>query len=220
MISLSDLDEYYRQFLAIMMYLRSKNRLSEAEQSRTFVRGFPPTLWSVILQRLQLKLPDHFPDDPYPLESIHEVARFTLHGTPASATTSTMSTQVVATSQASAPVEVKMEEFTTILERITESFVKALAAASTARASDRPPRPPQSGTRSNNCHFCNLPAIMVAIARPQQITLSRVNASVTSKDVLCYHQGHSFLATYQASALKSASTNGTIATPVRSLQGS
>jgi hypothetical protein len=26
-----------------------------------------------------------------------------------------------------------------------------------ARASDRPPRPPQSGLHSNNCHFCNLP---------------------------------------------------------------
>jgi hypothetical protein len=156
-ISLSDLGEYYRQFLAITTYLRSKNRLSEAEQSRAFVRGFPPTLWSVISQRLQLKLPDHFPDDPYPLDSIHEAARFALHGTPASATTSVMSTQVVPTSQTSAPVEVKMEEFTTILERITESFVKALTAASSARASDRPPRPPQSGPRSNNCHFCDLP---------------------------------------------------------------
>jgi hypothetical protein len=57
-----------------MTYLRGKNRLSEAEQSRAFVRGFPPTLWSVISQRLQLKLPNHFPDDPYPLESIHEAA--------------------------------------------------------------------------------------------------------------------------------------------------
>jgi hypothetical protein len=68
-----------------------------------------------------------------------------------------MSTQVVPTSQTSTPVKVKTEEFMTILEHITESFVKALTAASSARASDRPPRPPQSRPRSNNCHFCDLP---------------------------------------------------------------
>jgi hypothetical protein len=73
-ISLSNLGEYYRQFLTITTYLRSKNCLSEAEQSHAFVQGLPPTLWSVISQRLQLKLPDHFPDDPYPLKSIHEAA--------------------------------------------------------------------------------------------------------------------------------------------------
>jgi hypothetical protein len=129
-----------------------------------------------------------------------------------------MSTQVVSTSPTSTPVEVKTEEFTTILERITESFVKALTAASSARASDRPPRSPQSGPHLNNCHFCDLPTIMVTIVKSQQITLSRVNASITLKDVLPYHQAHSFLATYQASALRSALTNGTITTPVRQPQ--
>jgi len=73
-ISLGDLGEYYRQFLAITTFLRSKNRLSEAEQSRAFVQGIPADLWRIISQRLQLKLPDHFPDDPYPLESVHEAA--------------------------------------------------------------------------------------------------------------------------------------------------
>jgi hypothetical protein len=51
-ILLSDLGKYYRQFLTITTYLRSKNRLSEAKQSHAFVRGFPLMLWSVILQRL------------------------------------------------------------------------------------------------------------------------------------------------------------------------
>jgi hypothetical protein len=44
-ISLADLGEYYRNFLAITTFLRSKRRLSDAEQSRAFVRGFPPDLW-------------------------------------------------------------------------------------------------------------------------------------------------------------------------------
>ena len=42
-------------------------------------------LWSQVSYRLQLKFPDHFPDDPYTLEQIHDAARFVLHGTTASA---------------------------------------------------------------------------------------------------------------------------------------
>src|SRR6267154_1549276 len=153
-ILLGDLGEYYRQFLAITTFLRSKNRLSEAEQSRAFVRGIPADLWHIISQRLQLKLPDHFPDDLYPLESVHEAARYALHGTPASSATIATSTQLVSTSKAMASGEVKTEELATILERITESFVKALDAATSARSSERAPRAQQSGPRSGNCHFC------------------------------------------------------------------
>src|ERR1700677_3683069 len=64
---LGDLGEYHRQFLAITTFLIEKMQLSTAEQSRAFARGFQAELWSCILQRLQLKLPNHFPDDPYPL---------------------------------------------------------------------------------------------------------------------------------------------------------
>ena len=77
----NDLGNYYRAFFAIMQFLRSKNRLSEAEQSRAFVRGFQPDLWNRVVRRLELKLPDHFPDDPYPLDEIHAAAQFVLHGT-------------------------------------------------------------------------------------------------------------------------------------------
>jgi len=81
-LSLGDLGDYYRQFYTITSFLRSKHRLSEAEQSRAFVRGFQPDLWTRISQRLQLKLPDHFPDNPYALDAIHEAAQYVLHGTP------------------------------------------------------------------------------------------------------------------------------------------
>jgi len=42
-ISLGDLGEYYRQFLAITRFLRSKNRLSEAEQSEPSLEASNPT---------------------------------------------------------------------------------------------------------------------------------------------------------------------------------
>jgi len=149
-ISLGDLGEYYRQFLAITTFLRSKTRLSEAEQSRAFVRGFPPDLWRIISQRLQLKFPDHFPDDPYPLADVHDAVRYVLHGTtstgqPANPTTSSKSSNSTTT----ATTEIKSEELVTVLERITESFIKALSA--TAQQSSRPPRT----TQALNCNFCD-----------------------------------------------------------------
>jgi hypothetical protein len=101
-ISLGDLDEYYRQFLAITTFLRSKTRLSETEQSHAFIHGFPSDLWRIILQRLQLKFPDPFPDDPYPLADVHDAARYVLHGTtstgqPASSATSSTSSNSTTT---------------------------------------------------------------------------------------------------------------------------
>jgi len=43
-LSLGDLGDYYHQFYTITSFLWSKHRLSEAEQSRAFVRGFQPYL--------------------------------------------------------------------------------------------------------------------------------------------------------------------------------
>ena len=80
-LSLADLGRYHREFMAITTFLITKNRILPAEQSRAFARGFPPELWNRVAHRLQLKLPDHFPDDPYTLEEIHDAACFVLHGT-------------------------------------------------------------------------------------------------------------------------------------------
>jgi hypothetical protein len=153
-LSLGDLGEYYRQFYTITTFLIGKRRLSAAEQSRAFVRGFPPDLWSRISQRLQLKLPDHFPDDPYDLGEIHEAAQFVLHGTPSnllippSPPIPPAGSVVASTSNK----EMKVEDIAAMIERITESFVKALAAQGQRGSppGDRPLRPnPTPG-----CNYC------------------------------------------------------------------
>ena len=43
---------------------------------------FSPNFWCIVSQRLQLKNPDHFPDNLYDLKQIHEAAHYILHGTP------------------------------------------------------------------------------------------------------------------------------------------
>ena len=85
--SLADLGKYHRDFVSITTFLIAKNCLAAPEQSCTFTRAFPSELWSQVSYRLQLKFPDHFPDDPYTLEQIHDATRFVLHGTAASTPT-------------------------------------------------------------------------------------------------------------------------------------
>ena len=160
-LSLADLGDYYRHFYTITTFLRSKTRLSEAEQSRAFVRGFQPELWIRISQRLQLKLPDHFPDDPYTLDAIHEAARYVLHGTPSNLLAPTQPTPAANSSLTRANNEVKTEDLAAILERITESFVKALTASTAAnnsgsQGSSSFSRPPRSDP-SSGCNYCGGP---------------------------------------------------------------
>ena len=78
---LTDLGRFHREFIAITTFLVAKNRISTAEQSRAFACGFQPELWNRIAHCLQLKLPDHFPDNPYTLQDIHDATRYVLHGT-------------------------------------------------------------------------------------------------------------------------------------------
>ena len=79
--SLAELGKYYRDFIAITTFLIVKNRLATPEQSHTFTHGFLLELWSQVSYQLQLKFPDHFPNNPYTLEQIHDATCFVLHST-------------------------------------------------------------------------------------------------------------------------------------------
>ncbi len=79
--SLAELGTYYREFYPKAQFLESKKRLSGSEISNLFSKGFPDNVWEGIMRRLQIKLPDHFPSDPYALSEIYEAAQFVLQGT-------------------------------------------------------------------------------------------------------------------------------------------
>ena len=80
-LSLTDLGKYHRELIAIMTICIMKNHISAMEQSHTFAHIFPQKLWGKVSHQLQLKFPDHFPNDPYTLEQIHDAAWFVLHST-------------------------------------------------------------------------------------------------------------------------------------------
>jgi hypothetical protein len=80
-LDVSDLRNYYRVFYTITKFLLTKNQISEAEQSWAFIRGFQPDLWCRISHKLEIRLPNHDPDNFYPLSEINEAAKHVLHGT-------------------------------------------------------------------------------------------------------------------------------------------
>jgi hypothetical protein len=156
----SDLGMYYCSFYNITQFLCMKNRISEAEQSRAFVRGFQPGLWTRIERRLKLKLPDHYPDDPYNLEEIHEAAKFVL----ASSSTShpTAHQQSAATSSQTVPLasephtHIKSEDLTMIFERFAATIAMALAAPKVPGQPQNNTPPRQEVINTLVCIFCGL----------------------------------------------------------------
>ncbi|ETW80156.1 hypothetical protein HETIRDRAFT_428415 [Heterobasidion irregulare TC 32-1] len=137
-LSLSELGNYHRQFLAITVFLLSKAQILVAEQGRAFAKGFQPELWARISQRLQLKFPDHFPDDP------------------TTSAYSTTSTNVSRAAPVTPPTNaIKAKDLATMFEQLTDTFVKAIAAQGTSRPANRPSRQPGQG--GDNCMFCGSP---------------------------------------------------------------
>jgi hypothetical protein len=125
-LNISDLGNYYRVFYTITQFLLTKNRISEAEQSRAFTRGFQPNLWHRISRRLEIKLPDHDPNDFYSLFEINEAAKHVLNSTSQNSFLQPSVTSTAPPTQPASPY-VKAEDLSTLFEQMAQSFLKLLA---------------------------------------------------------------------------------------------
>ena len=97
---------------------------------------------------LQLKLPDHFPDDPYTQEEIQDAASFVLHGTTSYALVYDDQQQAAQTSTAVTKVEpmIKTEDFTALLDIMKQAVSKMGNQGNQSK-----PSPPCD----LHCHFCS-----------------------------------------------------------------
>jgi hypothetical protein len=169
-ISSADLGEYHRRFLLISRYLISKNQLATQEQSRSFFRGLGPQLETKVRQRLQQKLIDHFPDDPYALSDIYEAAHYVLMGT-ASALMAPIQGQSPATFSSAMPTQpsppqvadatqVKLETLTTALASLSETVKTILQTQQVGPSRPKPTGAASAGTNVTGgsvCNFCSVP---------------------------------------------------------------
>ena len=110
--------------------------MSQAEQSRLFIKGLSTNLWHKIFARLSIKEPDHDPNDFWPLEDVRKAGEYVLNGTNPpvlpmgmgiSSNPSFSSGLTVGPNNVSENV-VKREELAGIFEKFTQQLVSALAA--------------------------------------------------------------------------------------------
>jgi hypothetical protein len=124
-LDVSDLRNYYRVFYTITQFLLTKNRISEAEQSRAFIRGFQPDLWHWISHRPKIKLPDHDPDNFHSLFEINRAAKHVLHGTSQNSFLQNSVTSTTPPTQLASP-HVKVKNLSTLFEQMAQTFLKVL----------------------------------------------------------------------------------------------
>ncbi|KAH9849720.1 hypothetical protein C2E23DRAFT_736744 [Lenzites betulinus] len=137
----SELGDFYRPFYAMTSYLIQHNKMSTFEQSRLFFSGLCNPLHDQVAQRLQLKDPDHHPDEAYELAKVYEAAKFILHGT------TTASYQVApAAPTTTTPADsstIKVEDLAPLFRLLAQGGNNANASATANRFLG----PPNAGAR-------------------------------------------------------------------------
>ena len=155
------LGAYHRSFLAITRFLIDRHRLSTTEQNRAFVRGFNQDLRDRIHRRLDIKYPDHHPDDSYPIDQVLEAAKYVLHGTSPTALPTGAPSAPPTTDSSS----IKKEDLATYFDKFAQQLVQALGNSNRpaprnmttyapVNTNSAPPRPQNN---EGLCNFCGLP---------------------------------------------------------------
>ncbi|KAG5348205.1 hypothetical protein C0989_010826, partial [Termitomyces sp. Mn162] len=84
--TLGRFSDYYRDFQRIARWLLANGKLYRNEERRLFQQGIPTSLWSKVVRRLEITLPNHHPEDPYDVDQVFEGAKWVLKGTDTSMT--------------------------------------------------------------------------------------------------------------------------------------
>ena len=157
--STQDLSDYHLQFIAITTWLISKVQLGNLEQQRAYIQAFQPSLLNAIINRLQLKNPDHHPNGPHKVKEVYEAARFVLQGY-TSFTQNLIASNSPQQSQqpqspSNSPVDstntpVEAEDLSALFARFTKSIIEALQ--STQHRGQ--PHANHSHTGKLECNYC------------------------------------------------------------------
>ena len=125
----ADLADYHLKFTTITQWLFDKKHLGELEQECAYLRAFQPRFLSAILNRLQIKFPDHSPLIPYKVKDVYDAARFVLQAaTMTQAYSSSLSTSPYLFQPATVEPEpsAKAEDFGSLFKALTKTVLEAL----------------------------------------------------------------------------------------------
>jgi hypothetical protein len=122
----NDLSDYHLKFIAITAWLIDKKQLGHLEQERAYIRAFQPPFLNAIMNRLQVKDPDHHPNIPHKVKDVYDAARFILQS--GSLTQSYMA-PLPSTSYQPSPIiktEPKTEDLGALFSELTKTLLEAL----------------------------------------------------------------------------------------------
>jgi hypothetical protein len=167
--------------------LLTKNQISEAEQSRAFIRGFQPDLWHQISCRLEIKLPNHDPDNFYPPFEINEAAKHVLHGISQNSFLQPSITLTTPLIQLASPY-IKAEDLLTLFKQMAQSFLKVLALQklTTNHASSSTNAQATTSLDPLSCTFCGQSGHFIAqcLVCANYITNKKCKRNLEGKIVL------------------------------------
>ena len=182
--SRSDWSSFYRQYYTISTYLIQRNRFSIDEQGRKIFDALPTSLRSLVNNRLQIKQPDHKPDDAYAVADVNDAVMWVLGGSggggavlpPSFAAPSAMpppppapvAAPVASAPQASDGVTIKPEDMRSMIDSLAklaslvsqgQSAPRSTVSAPQVSQALRAPPPtngvPRSyGPPTGECHYC------------------------------------------------------------------
>jgi hypothetical protein len=110
MCSEEELRQYYCKFNKISKHLINMKKLADLEQGRFFFEGIHSATSASIKQRLEIKLTDHHPNDPYSMSEVYDATIVLLPSIATTAVlTQTASTVTVKTQQPGVGTVVKIE---------------------------------------------------------------------------------------------------------------
>ncbi|KNZ78114.1 hypothetical protein J132_01638, partial [Termitomyces sp. J132] len=153
--TLGRFSDYYRDFQRIARWLLANGKLYRNEERRLFQQGIPTSLWSKVVRRLEITLPDHHPEDPYDVDQVFEGAKWVLKGTDTStAKTSNGTTGIHSSSPIANPPTVpspapKQEALELATTTAIVSALERLEALLTSGNAQ-----PRQQFANNTCHFC------------------------------------------------------------------
>ena len=141
--------KYYHKFFTITQFLIEKLQLSESEQSHLFQRGFQPSLWAKIEGQLEVKIPNHYPGNPYDFEKIKEAVTHVLRGTKMESEEGRRKETVIVSTPPPAPNPViKGEDLASFLNKFAQTLVTAIMT----KLHDHANHKHEPGEK--RCHFC------------------------------------------------------------------
>ena len=150
--TLANLAKYHAHFLAITTSLIHKQQLLEIEQKHTYNCGFPPAIWTKILQQLQLRFFDHFPDNLYDISDVYSAAHFVLHGTCSSKSILPTPPYLPASSSSTPNSTSNYGQLGSILSELNKLIVTVIN--NNQQLPHIPLPPTESGPQKMECNFC------------------------------------------------------------------